>query len=222
MAFSPDRFFVMPASRLRQVTGFNGKKQDESGRSIGVALGSEIGHLARTFMLPSEVKNRAYAIGAEASRVKLGQSFTTSVMAAASVYVACREAKNTTTLKDLAAVSASDPRNVGRCYLQMLDRMEIHRPDLNGREYLFHLALKKPISEDSLKLSQELIKKATSRGLGGRNPMTLAASSLYLACCSMGEEVTQAELAVAAGVGEETVRDCCKDLRKLEVTASPG
>jgi transcription initiation factor TFIIIB Brf1 subunit/transcription initiation factor TFIIB len=45
--------------------------------------------------------------------------------------------------------------------------------------------------------------------------MTIAAASLYLACCSMGENVTQAEVAEAAGVGEQSVRDCCKEIRNL-------
>ena len=46
--------------------------------------------------------------------------------------------------------------------------------------------------------------------------MTLAAAALYLACCGMGEKVTQAEVADAAGVGEESVRECCKAIRAYE------
>jgi transcription initiation factor TFIIIB Brf1 subunit/transcription initiation factor TFIIB len=45
--------------------------------------------------------------------------------------------------------------------------------------------------------------------------MTLAAAALYIACCNLGENVTQAEVAEAAGVGEQSVRDCCKEIRSL-------
>ena len=172
-------------------------------------------------MLPAEVRDRAAAIFADANAMHIAHGVLSCVLAAASLYVGCRERTAPITLKDLAVASGSDPREVGRCYLQILERMHISRPDLNGKGYVYHLALKRPVSEQTLKFSQEIIKKMTSKGLGGRNPMTLAAASLYLACCSMGENVTQAEIAEAAGVGEESVRECCKEIRMLARPTPP-
>jgi transcription initiation factor TFIIB len=93
--------------------------------------------------------------------------------------------------------------------------MHISRPELNENGYVYHLALKKPISDQALRQSEEIIHTINSKGLGGRNPMTLAAAALYIACCSLGENITQAEVAEAAGVGEQSVRDCCKEIRLL-------
>lgn len=164
--------------------------------------------------LPPEVKKRATDICSEMRAVPFGCA-THSVLAASTLYVACRETKIPVTLREFAEASGSDPRDIGRCYLLLLENMHISRPTLNGKGYVYHIALKSPPSEQVLTLALDIINNMSTRGLGGRNPMTMAAASLYLACCSMGENVTQAEVAEAAGVGEESVRECCKEIRKL-------
>ena len=176
---------------------------------------SEVGAIAAKLHLPAEVKKRAGAICADAAAMRFDHGVTHTVLAAASLYVGCRETKRPVTLRDLAEASGSDVREVGKCYVALLDRMHISRPDLNGNGYVYRILMKKPVSDDAIRQSQETIKTATLNGLCGRNPMTLAAASLYLACCSMGENVTQAEIAEAAGVGEESVRECCKAIRML-------
>jgi transcription initiation factor TFIIB len=120
------------------------------------------------------------------------------------------------TLRELANATGTDPRDVGRCYSTILIQMHITRPGLNGRSYVHRLALRQPLSEEIYKMSEGIIIRSTQAGLGGRNPMTLAGAALYLACCNMGEKVTQAEVADAAGVGEESVRECCKAIRAYE------
>ncbi len=175
----------------------------------------EVANIAAKLGLPGEVKKRAATICSEAAAMRFDHGFTHSNVAAASLYVGCRETKRPVTLRDLAEASGSDTREVGKCYMALLERMHISRPDLNGNGYVYHVPLKRPVSDEVIRQSQETIRFATMNGLGGRNPMTLAAASLYLACCSLGENVTQAELAEAAGVGEESVRECCKAIRLL-------
>ncbi len=178
----------------------------------------EVRNLADNLGLPACVMKRASEIIAEAVPTRIGQDFTRQVLEAASLYVGCREAQRPVTLKDLAYASRSDPRLVGRCYVRLLDQMHISRPELNENGYVYHLALKRPVSTMAMRTSQEIINSMISKGLGGRNPMTLAAASLYIACCNLGENITQAEVAEAAGVGEQSVRDCCKEIRLLART----
>ena len=172
-----------------------------------------IARISTRLNLPPEVKRRAGSICADAVTLHRCTGIPRPVLAAASLYIGSREARVPVTLRELAEASGSDLRMVGKCYLSMLELMHISRPELNGRGYVHHLALKKPVSDQALSLAQETIKNATNGGLAGRNPMTLAAACLYLACCSMGENITQAELAEAAGVGEESVRECCRAVR---------
>jgi transcription initiation factor TFIIB len=176
---------------------------------------SDVKRLATDLHLGPQVARRASAICGDAFSMHLGHDLPPQILSAAALYVGCREAQKPVTLKDLAYASHSDPRAVGRCYVRLIERMHISRPELNENGYVYHLTLKRPVSEQALKQSQEIIDGINSKGLGGRNPMTLAAAALYIACCNLGEIITQAEVAEAAGVGEQSVRDCCKEIRLL-------
>ena len=171
--------------------------------------------VAQKLNLSHEVIRRATSICSDLGASAFGHGIPHPTLAAATLYIACRERKVPVTLREFAESSESDPRDVGRCYLGILDNLHISRPGLNTKGYVYHIALKKPVSDQALKLSQQIINQMSSKGLGGRNPMTLAAAALYLACCNSGENVTQAEVAEAAGVGEESVRECCKEIRNL-------
>lgn len=175
----------------------------------------EVHTISARLKLRGVVVDRASVICSEAAATQLARREPCSILAAASIYLACREARIPVTLRDLAEVSGSDPRRVGRSYILLMERMRITRPELNGRRYVYHLALKNSPSDEAFRLSEEIIRNAAMKGLGGKNPMTLAAAALYLACHTVGEDVTQAELAVAAGVEEESVRECCKSIRTV-------
>lgn len=198
-------------------------KQGASSHGGGLAHGKEsfrevlgeVRKLGLDLSLAPEVSKRAGTICSDAFSMRFGQDYSPGVLSAAAVYVGCREAQKPMTLKDLAYASHSDPRTVGRCYVKLIERMHITRPELNENGYVYHLTLKRQVSDQALKQSQEIIHSINSKGLGGRNPMTLAAAALYIACCSLGENITQAEVAEAAGVGEQSVRDCCKEIRLL-------
>lgn len=169
--------------------------------------------LAARFNLSDDVRTRAEAIYRRA--IRLGSDRPTSILAAASIYIGCRQGQVPITLRDLAAAAGVDFRRVGKCYLSLVERMDISRPTLNGNSYLDRLALKLQVPAEALGLSRELICRASQKGLEGRNPMTLAAAALYASCCSTGVNVTQAELAEVAGVTEISIRECWRAVRTL-------
>ena len=175
----------------------------------------EMNALADALGLTHEIKERAASIAADAAAMRFCRVTTRPALAAAALYVACREQKNPTTLRELAQASGIGPREVGRCYTAILERLHIARPGLNGRSYVHHLVLGQALPAEVYSLSEDIVKRSTLAGVGGRNPMTLAAAALYVACCAGGVKVTQAEVADAAGVGEESVRECCKAIRSI-------
>lgn len=195
---------------VRFETGPSSKAHDEGALSLFI---QEMSALSDSLGLTKEVSTRAASIITKAAAMRFCRVTTKPVLAAAALYVACRECKVPLTLREVAEATGSELRDVGRCYATILERMHIARPGLNGDNYVHHLSLKTHLSAETYKASEEVIREATSAGIDGRNPMTLAAAALYLASCSNGEKVTQSELAEAAGVGEESVRECCKAIR---------
>jgi transcription initiation factor TFIIB len=169
--------------------------------------------MVRKLNLTDEVGNRAEKICADAASGRLCRFYPHSALTAAAVYIACRELRVPVTLKELAECAGCDVRDVGRCYSAVLEGTHITRPNMNGGSYLHRIALGKPIPGEVYSMAEGIIARAGVVGLNGRNPMTLAAAALYLASCDLGEKVTQSEAAEAAGVAEESVRECCKAIR---------
>lgn len=180
----------------------------------------EIDGVAKELGLSGQVRRRARIIYGAATKADINKPIPRKVLVAASLYLGCRETKTPVTLRDLARASGAEPSEIGRCYMSLLKKMGISRPDLDGIRYLYHLRLNRPISKEAFRRSEVIIKRAAGTGCEGRNPMTLAAAALYLACCSIGEKVTQDELAKAAGVGVSSVMECCRNLRAF--VSMPG
>jgi transcription initiation factor TFIIB len=201
---------------MRQTTSFHERRPGSEGRAELREALQEASRIAAKLKLGPEVKRRAADICTDAKEAPFGHGIPHAVLASAALYVACREQRVPITLREFADAGGSDPREVGRGYLLLLDNMHISRPSLNGKGYVSHIVLRRPVSEQARKTSQDIINRMSTKGLGGRNPMTLAAAALYLACCDLGENVTQSEVAEAAGVGEESVRECCKAIRMLD------
>lgn len=201
---------------MRQTARFHERSNGEAYPGKGLLhFMHELTGVAKNLGIRREVIRRASSVCADASAMSLGRATSQPVLTAAALYVACREYKEPTTLRELADATGTDPRDVGRCYASILELLHISRPGLNGRSYVHHLTLKEPLTEEIYRTSEEIIRRSTSAGLGGRNPMTFAAAALYLASCSNGVKVTQSEVAEAAGVGEESVRECCKAIRTI-------
>jgi transcription initiation factor TFIIB len=201
---------------MRQTAKFHGGHRGLApahGEFPGFSDGLDV--ISAKLDLPSDVSRRAGYICGAAAATRYYRITPASVIASAAAYVACREHKMPVTLREIAEASGCNLRDVGRCYVTILEHMHITRPGLNDRAYVHHLALTHPLSDETYKLSERIITGSTNAGLGGRNPMSLAAAALYIACGREGERVTQAELAEAAGVGEASVRECCKAIRTL-------
>lgn len=194
-------------ARLRPV-----QEREDREREL-TSLLDELCLTASELGLPAKVARRARAICVGAAAMRFCRVTPRPVIAAAALYVACREFQDPITLRDLAEAYGCDPREVGRCYTNMLERMHISRPSLNCGRYARRLVLERPLSDEVYRESERIIRRSALAGVCGRNPMTLAAAALYLSCCTAGEKITQGEVAGAAGVGEESVRECCKAIR---------
>lgn len=184
-------------------------------------LKHDLNAMATKLGLSKALIRRARSVYVETASMRFSRSVPERTLVAAALYVACREFRKAITLRDFVAWGCS-LRDVGRCYSAILDRMDISRPEINGSAYLHHLTLSREPSGETYMASEEIIRRSTSAGLGGRNPMTLAAAALYIASCSNGEKITQDEVAEAAGVGIDAIRECCREIRGLGGSLQAG
>jgi transcription initiation factor TFIIB len=182
---------------------------------VGSGTGCELERIATEVGLPRDVRERAIPICCAMVERKLARGREIGIVAGSSIYAACRECLVPVTLKELASATRTTPRELGRIYMLILDRMEIKPPNPNGVSYIDKVATRIHASEEVAKLSQEIEREAIDAGLGGRNPMSLAAAALYTASLAKGEPVTQSDLAEAAGVSVISLRETAKCMRFL-------
>ncbi|HYC12000.1 MAG TPA: hypothetical protein VEC02_04995 [Nitrososphaerales archaeon] len=174
----------------------------------------EVEKLAGNLSLPESIKTDSEKICDDViARNVIGRR-SVPVIAASSLYTACRESHTPITLKDLATATDSNPREIGRCYRSIISRMNIAPPNLNGETYALRVAGTVKASNEATELSLQIVNRSIEKGLGGRNPMTLAAAAVYLACLVTGEDSRQSDVADAAGVSEVSVRECVKAIRQ--------
>lgn len=192
-----------------------GQQFQVEGRGLRSILAKrEIDKLAQELSLPDSVREGSERICENLVNKNLMPRRSIPVVAASSLYTICRETHTPVTLRDLAVVTDSNPREIGRCYRSIISRMEIPPPNLNGTCYVYRVAGAVRASQEATDLSLQIVKHAVERGLGGRNPMTLAGAAVYLACLITGEDSRQSDVAEAAGVSEVSVRECIKAVRK--------
>ncbi|MEM2857177.1 MAG: hypothetical protein QW416_08765, partial [Candidatus Nitrosocaldaceae archaeon] len=152
-------------------------------------------------------------------RLYKGSSISSFV--AAALYAACRESETPRTLKDIADASNTKRRDIARCYRLLIRELNLHMPVLDPIKCVSRIASNLTFSNDIKRekvkrTAIEILNKTREAGISiGKDPMSLAATALYVACIMHEERKRQEDIAKAAGVTEVTIRNRYKDLKKL-------
>ncbi|TAK24491.1 MAG: transcription initiation factor IIB, partial [Nitrosarchaeum sp.] len=138
---------------------------------------------------------------------------------AASLYAACRNTETPRTLTDVANGINIKRKDIARCYRLLLRELDLKMPVVNPIRCISRISSIAELSEKTKRKAVEILDQATKIELSaGKDPMGLAAAALYLSCVINGENKTQKDIAVAAGVTEVTIRNRYKGLKEaLEI-----
>jgi transcription initiation factor TFIIB len=144
-----------------------------------------------------------------------------SGMVAAAIYIACREIGTPRTLKEIAEISNIKRKNIALCCRLLIGELDLKVPMADPMKCIVKIANKANLSEkitrQAMNLMTEIIKSKIS---AGKNPMSFAATVLYLSSLRAGMNITQLDVATAAGVTEVTIRNRIKELNSLvDITA---
>ncbi len=186
----------------------------------GRAVHCEIDRLAAALSVSDSVSTEARRVCSTVVESGIVKRQRIQLVAASSLYAACREKRVTVTLRELAILSGLKPSEVGRCYRHVMTKMEITPPVPNGTRYVERVATMAGVAEESKRLAQDVERKAVQAGLEDRSPMVAAAAAVYVACLMNGETKTQWQIAEAAGVGVASVREAAKEIRRLPGAAA--
>jgi transcription initiation factor TFIIB len=171
--------------------------------------------------LPNHVIEKAAYTYRKAQEKGLIRGDTIGSVLAASLYVAVRQAGVPRTLDDISEISDLKPGEVARSYRRIISELDIKVPLIDPRRYIVKVANNLNFDEKIRRKALELLERVQNKNLAvGKDPISIAASILYIVNLSESKPRTQAEIAKAAGVTEVTVRNRSKELRK-KLHASP-
>ncbi len=135
-------------------------------------------------------------------------------LVAAALYAACRNTETPRTLTDVANGINIKRKDVARCYRLLLRELDLKMPVVDPVKGVSRIASIAGLSEKTKRKAIEFLDHAAKIEVSaGKDPMGLAAAALYLACVMNGENKTQKDIAMAAGVTEVTIRNRYKGLK---------
>jgi transcription initiation factor TFIIB len=208
----------MRMSRLRM---WNSRSQSHSPteRSLQQAF-TMLSRIKDRLGLPNHVTEKAAYTYRKAQERGLIRGDTIGSVLAASIYVAARQSGVLRTLDDISKISDLKTGEVARSYRRIMSELDIKVPLIDVKKYIIKVANNLNFDEKIKRKALELVEHAQKKNLiVGKDPMSIAASIIYLVNLSESKPTTQAEIAKAAGVTEVTVRNRSKELReKLDVS----
>jgi transcription initiation factor TFIIB len=172
-------------------------------------------NLASKLDLGRTATDQAAYVYRKAARAGFLRGHSTKLVAAAAVYLSCRESGIPKTLDALAQVSGVGKRVLAREYRDLVESFEVKVPILEPERYAAKIASDLSINEKTTRKAYSILRKAKRNGLAaGKDPKGLASAALYLATLSAEKHPSQEELAKSAGVTSFTLRKSAHLLKK--------
>jgi transcription initiation factor TFIIB len=177
---------------------------------------SEIDRISASLNLPASVKEEAALIYRKAFKMKVIKGRSISSMAAASIYVACRKTGLPRTLKMIEAASGLQRKEIARNYRLLIRTLGFKMPAASPVGFMSKIVENLEIPREVQAATLKILKEAKGALItAGRDPRSLIGAAIYMASKMAGLQITQADVAAAAGITEVTIRNCCKMLSQI-------
>jgi transcription initiation factor TFIIB len=202
--------------RMGRLRLWNNRSQNHSPaeRNLQQAF-SMLSRIKDRLGLPHHVTEKAAYTYRKAQERGLIRGDTIGSVLAASIYVAVRQSGVPRTLDDISEISDIKPGEVARSYRRIVSELDIKVPLIDPRKYIVKIANNIDFDEKIRRKALELMEQTQKKNLAvGKDPISIAASILYIVNLSERKPRTQAEIAKAAGITEVTVRNRSRELRK--------
>jgi transcription initiation factor TFIIB len=174
-----------------------------------------LGILKARLGLPSIIVEKAAYIYRKAQQRKLvSGGRTISAVLAAAVYITCREIGTPRPLNEIAKVSDIKRKDIARNYRILIKELDLQVPIIDPMKCIIRVANTVEINERTKRHALKIMDEAISKEIpAGKDPMGLSGAIVYAVCKKAGQDITQADIAKAAGTTHVTIR---KRFRELE------
>ena len=133
----------------------------------------------------------------------------------ATTYIACRLTNTPRTLQDIAIAADIKKKNLQRIYRYLVRELELNPVTFTPTEFVTRVAKALSVSEKTERLAFKILEiSARNNVTTSKNPMSMAAAAIHLACAMNGEKVSQMKISEASGISAVTIRDRTREIKK--------
>jgi transcription initiation factor TFIIB len=197
--------------RLDRITLANDNKMRNLNRAI-----REIRRITEILGLKVAVAERATYIYRKAFGLGLIRGRSISGIAAAAIYIACKEFETPHSIHDIERmVDGSGKKNILRYYKILLKVMKINLNLPSPISHISKIAERTGLSGRVERKALEILSKVSSNSLlAGKKPISIAAAALYLASVQT-KQTTQLRIAIATDLTTITIRKRCNEIIQI-------
>ena len=132
-------------------------------------------------------------------------------IAAACLYISCRQEGVPRTFKEIVAVSTVSKKEIGRCFKLILKAHDTNVDIITTGDFMHRFCGTLSLSKQVQKAATHIAKKAVDLDVvPGRSPISVAAAAIYMASQASDDKRMQREIAEIAGVADVTIRQSYK------------
>ncbi|MFI5416947.1 MAG: transcription initiation factor IIB family protein [Nitrososphaerales archaeon] len=189
---------------------------DNKMRNLNKAV-REIQRITEILGMKSLVAERATYIYRKAFGQGLIRGRSISGIAAAAIYVACKEREIPFSADDIEKmIDGLSKKNILRYYKMLLKCMKISLGLPSPLAHISKIAGRTGLSVKTERKALEILAKiGTNSLLCGKKPVSIAAAALYIASLQTCEHTTQLRIAMATDLTTITIRNRCSDIKKI-------
>ncbi len=156
--------------------------------------------------VPSYIEKDAAELYREAVSKNLARCRPTEHLIAASAWIACKRNQAPIAWKEFASKADVDLRTLHRTTKLLIRTLNLKIAPASPIDFITkfsaRLTLPHAVEAKAVKLLQEFIRRKS-----GMNPLSLAATAMYVACIQSKVQRTQKSIAQTAGITETTLRN---------------
>jgi len=167
--------------------------------------------------LPSPVAERAMMIYRRALKAGLVRGRSIRSIMAAAAYAACRMSGMPRDLREFErAYPLVKRKTIAQGYRLLVKYLNLKIPVADPSIYISKIASRVNLDQRTVQEALHILSEASKRGATvGKDPVGIAAAALYMAWQETTQNITQKDIARAAGVTEVTVRNRFKGLKEI-------
>merc|ERR1712083_1296667 len=173
-----------------------------------------ISNMADRINLPKTIIDRANNLFKMVSDGKNLKVRANDAIAAACLYIACRQEGVPRTFKEIVAVSTVSKKEIGRCFKLILKAHDTNVEIITTGDFMNRSCGTLGLARDIQRAATTIAKRAVDLDLvPGRSPISVAAAAIYMAAQASNDKKSQREISDIAGVAEVTIKQSYRLMR---------